>query len=386
MRSGSSSFDTDTGPSVLFVDLDRFSTDQIQPRTQLVSEALRHRGMLVAAVSLSSRIRKDRQPRFGLSVVTRIIATLRGWRRTLSAVRRHDCIHLEFDLANHSVFSGLFLLAVSGYLGKRSVIALSTVHADRITGLRGLALGRMLRAASAVVVGSEEAERQLDRLNVKVKVVPMLALARESKTYSNSVQPRLALAAPVDPAILRSIIRGLALAKRKYPRSELAVIGNRDEIRTVKSHLAGMSLNGVELVSCENDRKVILALCSCDFYLESSPQADPTPALVEALALGMPIISIDTAGIANSITHGVSGLEVAAGDHVDLANRLCELVESIELVHILSTGALTLAKPHERSAVGAAWAQLYATISMSGYPTPEWPRRISPQYHTTVKA
>ncbi len=329
----------------------------------------------------------DDQSRSERSESGRRTSFLIAWRRCLSAVRRHDCIHLDFDLSASSVKAGIFLLAVAGYLGKRTVISLSSITGDNAIGFRGRALGRMLRAADVVVVGSEEAERQLSRFNAKVRVVPQIALAQDSRAIrGDHVQPRLALAAPIDTVILRSVIRGLALTKQKYPRAELAIMGTRTQLNAVRSHLVEMSLNGVELVVCRDDQEAIRALQSCDVYLETSSQADPTPALVEALALGIPVIGIDTAGMIGSITHGVNGLEIAAGDHVDLANRLCDLVESPDLVRTLSSGAAELAGLHERTLVIAAWAQLYSTVATSGQTTSHWPRRISPQYHTTVKA
>jgi glycosyltransferase involved in cell wall biosynthesis len=244
----------------------------------------------------------------------------------------------------------------------------------------------MLRMATVVVAGSDNAEQQLSRFSANVRMIPVIALARESETRNaDNLQPRVGLVAPDNSAILRSVVRALALAKQKYPRAELAVMVSGGQIDKVISCMRETTRNGVEVIACESESQMIQALGTCDVYLETSPQVDPSPAFIEALALGRPIIATDTCGMVSSINHGANGLVVAAGNHAELANRLCDLVESPALVKILSEGALSLAGVNDRSAAVAAWVYLYSTLSSSGTAMPRR-RRFLPQYQTSVKA
>ena len=371
---------------VLIIGLQSSFVDRADRRTRLVADTLRGQGYDVQPVNMVSADRDGRGPRL-LSPAYKVVSGLCKWRNVLSAIRRHDFIQVDFDLVNSSRVSALLLLVASGFLGKRSVLAVSSVSGEAVLGLRGLIFRRMLRTANVVIAGSEESARLLRRFNANVKVIPLTALAHgTAMRHDNGLQPRVGLVAPIGPGILGSVVRGLGLVKQKYPRAELVIMVNREQAGAIKSQLAESAQNGVDLVVCKNELQMVQALYTCDVYFETSSQVDPSPALIEALAKGVPVVGIDTAGTINLISHGVTGLVVAAGNHVDLANRLCELVETPELVRTLSSGAGALAKQHDRAAVSAAWAQLYFMFSAAGQKAPDWPGRFSPGYQTTVKA
>ncbi len=384
MRVDNDSINSVAGPSVLVVGLERNTADRTDGRVRWISDSLQAHGIAVSAVSLEFSART--RSRYGRAIFSGAISLLRSWRNVLSEVRRHECIHLDFNLSHSSVVSALIVLAASGFLGKRSVVVVSSVTPESMRGLRGLILQRMLRMATVVVAGSDSAERQLSRFSANVRMIPVIALARESGSrITDNLQPRVGLVAPYDSAVLRSVVRALALAKQKYPRAELAVLASGRQIDNVISYLGETTRNGVEVIACESESQMTQVLGTCDVYLETSPRVDPSPAFIEALALGRPIIATDTCGIVSSIEHGANGLVVAAGNHAELANRLCELVESPALVKTLSEGARALAGVNDESAVVAAWVYLYSSLSSSGTAMPRR-RRFLPQYQTSVKA
>jgi len=374
-------------PTVLIIGLRPCYVDQTNRMTRLIIDTLRGHGYGVRSVNMFSAANRDGRRRRRVSPAYKVVSGLRKWRHVLSAIRRHDVIQFDFDLAKSSVVSALILLAASGFFGKRSVLAVSSVSNEAVTGLRGLIMRRILRTPNAIVAGSDAAARYLRRFSANVNMIPQTACAHESAIRrGNGLQPRVGLVAPIDPTVFGSVVRSLTLVKQKYPRAELVIMANCRQAGEIQTHRAHSSLNGVDVAACNRERQVVQALSTCDVYLETSSQVDPPSALIEALVLGMPVVSTDTAGTANSIKHGVTGLVVAAGNHVDLANRLCELVETPELARTLSAGALALARQYDRSTVSVAWAQLYAMVSPARQVTPDWSSQLSPQYQATVKA
>ncbi len=62
-------------------------------------------------------------------------------------------------------------------------------------------------------------------------------------------------------------------------------------------------------------------------------------ALLEAMALGCPVVASETAGIEEVIEHGVSGLLVQVGDEKGFADAIVRVIRSTQLKAKLTRGA-----------------------------------------------
>ena len=61
--------------------------------------------------------------------------------------------------------------------------------------------------------------------------------------------------------------------------------------------------------------------------------------IVEAMAVGVPVVSTDVGGIAEVVEDGVSGLLVPSGDHIALANALLRVLGEPGLGRLLARDA-----------------------------------------------
>mgnify|MGYP002381971745 CR=1 FL=1 len=71
-------------------------------------------------------------------------------------------------------------------------------------------------------------------------------------------------------------------------------------------------------------------LCAMDIFALSSLHEGIPMALLEAMALGRPVVATHVGGIPEVIQHGVCGLLVQSGDDVALSNALRDLIEHAE--------------------------------------------------------
>lgn len=316
-----------------------------------------------------------------------IVGIIQRWQALLTEISRRDVVQVNFDLERSSALMALVVLGIAGYFGKRAVVAISSVRKDSLHGYKGVLLHRVIKIANTVVVSSDDAFRWARVINPNVKVIRRAVSSRRMTAHrADRVQPRVAVASPMDTRLLGSVLRGISFAKRKYPRAELVILGNRNQIGEIRSLMAASDRNGVELTLCENEFQMAQLLATCDVYLETSLNIEPSPAQIEALAQRMPIVIADSCGTVGDYRHGVNGLVVPAGDHVALANRLCELVESPSLVTVLADSSRPLAALHDDTAIVAEWSKLYALLHRIGPLPTKRAARLQPQYQPFVKA
>ena len=319
--------------------------------------------------------------------LNRLVDIVNRWQAMFTEIGRRDVVQVDVDLDRSSVLSAFVILGVASYFGKRTVLALSSVRKDSLRGYRGILRYRLIKIANTVVASSEDAAQWARAINPNVKVIRRAASSQRLPSYrSDRVQPRVAVASPMDTRLLGSIVRGINFAKRKYPRAELVIMANHCQAGEIQSLLAAADRNDIELTTCEDDFQLAQLLATCDVYLETSQNIEPSLALIEALKQCMPIVVSDSCGTSNSFQHGVNGMIIPAGDHVALANRLCELVESPTLVSILSHGAEMLGELHNDAAISAEWRKLYTLLHRIGPIPTKRTARLQPQYQPSVKA
>jgi glycosyltransferase involved in cell wall biosynthesis len=95
--------------------------------------------------------------------------------------------------------------------------------------------------------------------------------------------------------------------------------------------------NDVILLGFRRDVKNILPLLDI-FCLVSYKEGLPI-SLIEAMAVGLPVIGADSVGIRDVISNGENGLLVNVDDVDDLKNKLVYLIENPKIRHILGKKA-----------------------------------------------
>ena len=102
------------------------------------------------------------------------------------------------------------------------------------------------------------------------------------------------------------------------------------------------------------------AVAAADVYLQPSREEGLPLALVEAVALGVPVVATAVNGIPEVVEHDVTGLLVPPDDAGALAAAIDRLLDDPELGRRLARAAADRIRPdHDLATTGATMAQLY---------------------------
>ena len=84
--------------------------------------------------------------------------------------------------------------------------------------------------------------------------------------------------------------------------------------------------------------------------------------VLEAMASGAPVVSTDVGGVPYILRNGVTGLLVAAGDHVAMAAAVWRVLSEPELAERLRVEALTEVQQYTWPRVRQRWTEVYASV------------------------
>jgi glycosyltransferase involved in cell wall biosynthesis len=136
-------------------------------------------------------------------------------------------------------------------------------------------------------------------------------------------------------------VRAAALVQREFPAAAAVLVGGgyqRDEIE----RLAARSGADVRLLGVRDDARVLTA--SLDVFVMPSRSEGLPVALLEAMALGRPIVATRAGGIPEVVRDGLTGLLVPADDPPALARAIVRLLSDRDLSARLGAAAADAAK------------------------------------------
>ncbi|GAA4121697.1 glycosyltransferase family 4 protein [Nocardioides fonticola] len=110
--------------------------------------------------------------------------------------------------------------------------------------------------------------------------------------------------------------------------------------------------------------RVVSGFVHAEAAVLPSTWPDPCPTTVlEALALGAPVVTTDRGGIADMVADGHSGLVTAAGDPASLADALTRVLTEPGLGQRLAAGGRDAVRPYLASSVAAQLEGIYTRLA-----------------------
>jgi glycosyltransferase involved in cell wall biosynthesis len=101
---------------------------------------------------------------------------------------------------------------------------------------------------------------------------------------------------------------------------------------------------------------------AADIFINTN-RIDNTPvAVIEACAMGLPVVSTDVGGMRDLLSDGVSGLLVPDDDVQAMAEAILRLVRDPQLAARLSTNGRKLAEASSWEQVRVQWERLFAQL------------------------
>jgi glycosyltransferase involved in cell wall biosynthesis len=267
--------------------------------------------------------------------------------RVLPALQEIVLRHNINLIHSHDHKSDLFAYLLRWWLWRRSFTLLSTAHAWVMLGLKGeiyrrLDLSLMHRFDHLIAV-SHSTKAEMVEAGVPEGLITVIHNAIDTNTWSacgvaTTLREELAIS-PTAPVIgyvgrimpekdLETWLRAAALAARQHPDAQFILVGEGKDDMTLKAlRRLASSLGIAEQVHFPGYRGNLLPVyAACDVFFLSSRREGLPNSILEAMAMGLPVVTTDVAGAKELVLDGQTGYVSPQGDVESLARALLALL------------------------------------------------------------
>lgn len=237
---------------------------------------------------------------------------------------------------------------VNAPVGMGFVFASSSVKARLLRPLVQLALRFLMNPAGSKVIfeNSDDLNEHVKAEQVRIKDAVLirgagvdLSLYERPRTVRQRPIVLLAARLLVSKGI-REFVQAASILREQGAQAEYWLAGAIDEQNPDSIHhheIADWTRSGlVKWLGFRSDMPELLAsvdiACLPSFYREGLPKS-----LIEALAASLPVVTTDTVGCREVVTHGYNGLLVPPRDATALASALHQLIENPALRQKMGT-------------------------------------------------
>ncbi|CAN5244213.1 glycosyltransferase family 4 protein [soil metagenome] len=135
------------------------------------------------------------------------------------------------------------------------------------------------------------------------------------------------------------LLKAFAMLRKKQPTAYLVIAGDGSELEALKALAAELGLDEscFQFLGFRKDVPAVLA--SLDGYVLASRSEGLGTAILEALAVGLPVVATNTGGIPDSVHHEESGLLAPVDDPAALSAAMERIMTDAALRARLSSGA-----------------------------------------------
>lgn len=228
---------------------------------------------------------------------------------------------------------------------------------------------RVLKRAHAMVAPSRFLAEAVVPYGHRARIIPnVIALSDYPFTRRRCVRPRLFWMRTFHPLYNPFMaLRVLERVKRVHPDASLTM-GGQDKgllapVRAEAERMGlGDSLDLCGFVDLEGKQR-LGGEGGADIYINTN-HVDNTPvAVIEAAALGLPIVATRVGGVEHLLRDGETGLLVDDDDDAAMADAVLRLVAEPALAERLSVNGRAMAESSAWDTVHAEWRDLFGELS-----------------------
>lgn len=238
---------------------------------------------------------------------------------------------------------------------------------------------RVLRRADLLVAPSRYLARAVRRYGFEAQIVPnVIDLDAYPFRRRRVVRPRLFWMRSFDRIYNPELaLRVLARLRTKRPDARLVMAGKdggcKSEILDLAAQL-GLT-NAVDFTGFLDVDGKVKAGHDCDIFINTSRVDNMPVAILEACAMGLPVVSTCVGGIPDLLTDRQTGLLVDDNKEEAVADAIEELLANPDLIERLSTNGRQLAVRSSWKQVRLRWEKIFS--SMGGQRFGATPKQIA---------
>jgi len=322
------------------------------PDKTILLSAARHNCEQVEVVVVYIRDVRDHEFRiadkarsFGLTfyeLEERSKLDLRVLRALRDIIVRHD-INL---IHAHDYKTDLFAYLLRRWLGRRRFTLLSTAHAWVMLGPRGALYRRLdlwlMRRFDHLIAVSHATGNEMVAAGVPPQLISVIHNAIDTEEWApGAIRPtlRAELGIPHDSLVLGYVgrimpekdletwLRAAAVVARQYPEAQFVLVGEgRDASTLSQLQRLATDLGIAERVYFPGYRAQLLPVYAAfDLFVLTSRREGLPNSVLEAMAMGLPVVTTDVAGTKELVLHEQTGFVLPQGDVAGLAQAMTTL-------------------------------------------------------------
>jgi glycosyltransferase involved in cell wall biosynthesis len=228
---------------------------------------------------------------------------------------------------------------------------------------------RVLSRADAIVVPSPFLKRAIEQYGFTARVIPnVIDLSDYDFRLRQRVRPRLFWMRSFHPIFNpKMAVEVLELVKKSFPDASLVMAGSNKGLHgSIEEFARGRGLSGsIRFPGFLDQDAKRQAGNACDIFINTNHVDNMPVAIVEACAMGLPVVATNVGGIPDLVTDGKTGLLVPDGDVSAMAGAIGRLVNDPAIAASLSAQGRALAEASDWEHVRAQWQEVFEQV-MSG--------------------
>ena len=287
--------------------------------------------------------------------------------------------HRKIDVQIIEVYSGrAFLLAdVASFLSRSfGIPTVMVLHGGGLPNFAKMHMGRVRRVlgrGKAVIAPSSFLVSEMSRFGIEVDVIPnVVDLDGYEYRKRRIISPRLlwmrSFHEDYNPHMAVDVFSSI---KNEHPDASLVMAGVDKGLESnIKRMVNEMGLNDAVRFPGFLDHKMkAREFSQADIFLNTNRVDNMPVAVLEACAMGLPVVATCVGGIPHLLQNGVSGLLVPDGDPAGMVGAIDSLLKNPELVERISLNGRALAERSSWENVRTLWLDLFDEIGREKRPS-----------------
>jgi L-malate glycosyltransferase len=225
---------------------------------------------------------------------------------------------------------------------------------------------RVLRRADALVTPSPFLAKELVRYGFKAKIIPnVVNISAYPYRYRRHLTPRLFWMRKFHPIYNPEMaVRVLARVRKVVPDTVMVMAGHDSGTQADVKYLAhNLDLDdAVRFQGFLDMAAKIEQGNAADIFLNTNRVDNMPVSVIEACALGLPVVATNVGGIPDLLTDGETSLLVPDNDDQKMSDAVLSLLRDPELARRLSINGRKLAEHSAWEQVRPQWEQLFANV------------------------
>ena len=225
---------------------------------------------------------------------------------------------------------------------------------------------RVLSRASAIVAPSPYLARAVEPLGMTARVIPnFIDIASYPFRERSVLRPRMFWMRTFDPDYNPLMaLEVLRRVRERHPEAALMMRGQEKGMEAeVRRRSLEQGLSGaLDLGGFADPAAKLRASEWADIFISTSHVDNMPVAVVEAAAMGLPVVCTAVGGVPDLLTHEATGLLVPDGDAGAMASSVLRLIAEPGLAGRLSRGGREMALRSSWDAVRSQWESLFDEV------------------------